>query len=376
MNMGLPLWLADRGISDAGIGWVNAAPIVIVVLLGLSIGRIADRMANWRAVILACSLISALTSTLLGLTHAFWAIAAVWSLTIVPFLAMMPIADAAAVRAAARAGRSYGAIRVWGTIGFVFITIVAGFAFQAFGVAAFVPALVAVSLARLGFALWLPDFRAPGPSDASAAPRRPFAVVAFRDVRRLMRPWFLAPVLASALLMSSHVVQNGFGPLIWKSENVPDWLIGVYLAIAPAAEISAMALSGRLLSKFPARAVLLGCCLVGTARWWGYVTPLGPVATGLLQTLHLVTFGLGYVAIVVFANAWSHDSIGAQIQSFTTTARNVVSIATYAAIGAVTAKWGAHVYYVASGMCALGVLLCGWSLAIQRPAKHRNVPNS
>jgi PPP family 3-phenylpropionic acid transporter len=289
---------------------------------------------------------------------------------------VIPIADAAAIRVATRAGSSYGAIRVWGTVGFAFIIVAAGFAFQAFGVVAFVPALVAVSLARFGFALALPDFHASDPSAVSGSPQRPFVVIAFRDIQQLMRPWFLAPVFASALLMSSHSAQNGFGPLIWKSENVPDGLIGVYLAIAPAAEISAMALSGRVLSKFPARVVLLGCCLVGTARWLGYVTPLDPVMTGLLQSLHLVTFGLGYVAIVVFANAWSHDSIGAQIQSFTTLTRNVVSIATYAAIGALTAKWGAQVYYVASGMCALGAILCAWSLAIQRPAKHGDGPVS
>jgi PPP family 3-phenylpropionic acid transporter len=375
-NIGLSLWLADRGISDARIGLVNAAPIVIVVLIGLSIGRIADRSANWRAVIVACSLFAALTSALLALTHSFWAIVLVWSLTIVPLLAMTPIADAAAIRAATKAGRSYGAIRVWGTVGFVFTIVVVGFAFQAFGVAAFVPALVAISMARLGFAALLPDFHPPSKSDVSVVPQRPFAVVAFRDIKQLMKPWFLAPVFASALLMSSHAAQNGFGPLIWKSENVPDWLIGFYLAIAPAAEVGAMAFSGRLLTRFPARLILLCCCLVGTVRWWGYVTPMNPVTTSLLQSLHLVTFGLGYVAIVVFANAWSHDSIGAQVQAFTTLARNAVSIATYATIGFLTAKLGAHVFYVASAMCAIGAVLCAWSLGIQPPAKHRKVPSS
>jgi PPP family 3-phenylpropionic acid transporter len=368
-NLGLALWLADRRISDAWIGLVNAAPLVGVLLLGLLVGRIADRTANWRAVIVICSLVAALGSALLELTHGFLAVTLVWSLTIVPFLAMMPVADAAAVRIAARAGSSYGAIRIWGTIGFVVTIVVAGFGFQRFGVSAFVPVLVAVSLARAMLAFLLPDLRASSTSGASL--QRPFAVTEFREVKQLMQPWFLAPIFASALLSGSHAAQNGFGPLIWKSEGVSDALIGIYLAIAPAAEIGAMALSHRVLSRFPARTVLLGCCLIGTARWCGYVWPLNPFAVGLLQTLHLVTFGFGYVAIVVFSGAWSHDSIAAQVQSFANLARNIVAIVTYAAFGVLTEKVGAGVFFVAAGMCGVGAFLCGWSLWVRPPSRRR-----
>ena len=368
-NLGLALWLADRRISDSWIGLVNAAPLIGVLVLGLFVGRIADRTANWRAVIAICSLIAALGSTLLALTHGFLAVALVWSLTIVPFLAMTPVADAAAVRVAIRAGSSYGAIRIWGTIGFVVTIVVAGFGFQRFGVSAFVPVLVAVSVVRAMLAFLLPDLRASSNSGA-AGPQRPFAVTEFREVKQLMQPWFLAPIFAGALLSGSHAAQNGFGPLIWKSEGVSDGLIGIYLAIAPAAEIGAMALSHWVLSRFSARAVLLGCCLIGAARWCGYVTPLNPFAVGLLQTLHLVTFGFGYVAIVVFGDAWSHDSIAAQVQSFAMLARNVVAIVTYAAFGVLTENFGARVFFVAAGMCGAGVVLCGWSLWAKPPSRR------
>ena len=372
-NLGLALWLADRRISDAWIGLVNAAPLIGVLVLGLIVGRIADRTANWRAVIVICSLIAALGAVLLELTHGFLAVALVWSLTIVPFLAMTPVADAAAIRVATRAGRSYGAIRIWGTIGFVVTIVVAGFGFQRFGVSAFVPVLVAVS-ARASHA----GVPAAGPARVveigrAAGPQRPFAVTEFREIKQLMQPWFLAPIFAGALLSGSHAAQNGFGPLIWKSEGVSDGLIGIYLAIAPAAEIGAMALSHWVLSRFPARAVLLGCCLIGAARWCGYVTPLNPIAVGLLQTLHLVTFGFGYVAIVVFGDAWSHDSIAAQVQSFATLARNIVAIVTYAAFGVLTEKFGARVFFVAAGMCGVGVVLCGWSLWARPPSRRLGV---
>src|SRR4051812_36667808 len=123
-NLGLSLWLADRGVGASAIGLINAAPLVASVFLGLSIGRLADRAANWRGVIVMCSLAAAATSVLLAPARSPWIIAIVWSLTMVPFLVMRPVADAAAIRVAANARRSYGSIRVWGTVGFVATIVV------------------------------------------------------------------------------------------------------------------------------------------------------------------------------------------------------------------------------------------------------------
>jgi PPP family 3-phenylpropionic acid transporter len=371
-NIGLPLWLADRGMNASLIGLINAAPLAVSVCLGLAVGKFADRFGDWRGVIILCSLIAATGSLLLEATRSPWGAVVVWSLATVPFLVMTPVADAAAIRTAHQAARSYGSIRVWGTLGFVAATVAAGFAFQSFGTTAFVPLLALCSFLRLAFAWGLPRFRT-GANVSSSAATRPFVVEGFGDLKQLMRPWFVAPVLAGALLGASHSAQNGFGPLIWKSQGVPDWLIGVYLAIAPTAEISAMLLSQRVLNLLPARALLLGCCLVGAARWSGYVTPRAPVEIGLLQVLHLVTYGFGYVGVVVFADSWSDASISAQTQAFAALVRSVLLILTYAAFGVLTASMGADVFYIAAGMCLVGAALCAWSLLI-KPARRVSTP--
>jgi MFS transporter, PPP family, 3-phenylpropionic acid transporter len=371
-NLGLPLWLAERGVSPSLIGLVNAAPLFASVCLSLSVGKVADRAGDWRRVLVLCSLVAAVAPLLMAWTRSPWAIGVVWTVTTVPFLVMTPVADAAAIRVAGAAGRSYGSIRVYGTLGFVAATVVAGFAFQSLGVAVFVPLLVLSSALRLAFAVTLPPLRAAGAATAPPLPR-PFAVDAVHKLGQLMRPWFLAPIAAGALLSASHSAQNGFGPLIWRSQGVPDWLIGVYLAIAPTAEIAAMLLSHRVLNVMPARALLLCCCLIGTARWCGYASPRGVMAISLLQTLHLVTYGFGYVAVVVFAGAWSDASISAQTQSLASLLRGVALILAYAALGALTARIGAGVFYVSASMCLVGAALCAWSLVV-KPARRAVVP--
>ena len=96
----------------------------------------------------------------------------------------------------------------------------------------------------------------------------------------------------------------------------PFSLIGIYLAVGPIAEIVAMLMAGRLLARFEPRRVMIACCLIGFVRWCGLVAPPWPALVALLQTLHLVTFGLGYVCFVVFVDQSSHLAIAAQAQSF------------------------------------------------------------
>ena len=197
--VGLALWLADHGIGPERIGLINALPLIVVVLLSVSVGRLADRASDWRGAIVACSAVAAAAAAALFFVHSFWAIAIVWTLTTAPLLLMIPVVDAATVRMAARIGVPYGAIRVWGTIGYIVVAILTGWVMQAYGDGLFVGLLAAASVVRLGIALLLPQLRAPEKpvaSEAIAPPNRSEAA----ELKDLLRPWFLAPVLAGSLL--------------------------------------------------------------------------------------------------------------------------------------------------------------------------------
>ena len=361
--VGLALWLADHGIGSERIGLINALPLVVVVVLGVSIGRLADRASDWRGAIVACSAVAAVASAGLFFVHSFWAIAIVWTLTMAPLLLMIPVVDAATVRMAQRIGVPYGAIRVWGTVGYIVVTILTGWVMQAYGDGLFVGLLLAVSALRFAIALLLPRLRAPekpAASEAIAPPNRSTAA----ELKDLLRPWFLAPVLAGSLLSGSHSVLNGFGPLLWKREGVSESLIGIYLAIGPIAEIVAMLMAGRLLARFEARRVMIACCLIGVVRWCGLVAPPWPALVALLQTLHLVTFGFGYVCFVVFVDQSSQLAIAAQAQSFAATVRNIVTILAFASFGEIVNRLGDHAYFGAAVMCGIGALSCLGSLVM------------
>ncbi len=54
------IWFDTQGLSSVQIGALSAVPSIIVLLIVVSVGRIADRASDWRQVIIFCAIISAL----------------------------------------------------------------------------------------------------------------------------------------------------------------------------------------------------------------------------------------------------------------------------------------------------------------------------
>ena len=215
-NPFLPIWLTERGVTPQEIGFINAAPIFAMIAINLVVGRIADRASDWRTVIVAGSIFAAIPPIFLLAVDGYLPILVIWTLLIVPFQAIAPVVDAATYRMARRNGYDFGAIRVWGTIGFVVMTLVTGLVLDWQGAIAFVPLLIAVSLARAALSLQLPLFRG---HDDHARPTYPIdapisPLVAVR-MGELWKPWFLLTLIGASLLHGSHMMQMGFGALIW-----------------------------------------------------------------------------------------------------------------------------------------------------------------
>lgn len=111
MNVYASIWLAGRGLSAEQIGWINAVPIFIMLVLNLVVGRIADRAPDWRQVIVVAALAAAVFPLGLFFVTGFWGILLFWTLAAVAQMAIAPVLDAAAMRLTARRGSSFGAMR-------------------------------------------------------------------------------------------------------------------------------------------------------------------------------------------------------------------------------------------------------------------------
>ncbi|MEO5806929.1 MFS transporter [Devosia sp.] len=371
-NPFLPIWLTERGIGEAEIGLINAAPILAMIVINLIVGRLADRASDWRSVIVIGSILAAIPPLFLFWPQGYLGIMIIWTLLIVPFQAISPVVDAAAYRMARRTGLDFGAIRVWGTIGFVVVTLLSGVILGWLGPIAFVPLLTAVSIVRALASLQLPLFRGSGdnlrPVHPIDAPINPLIAIRMAE---LWRPWFVLTLAGAALLHGSHMMQMGFGALIWAQAGLPGWIIGILWAVAPTAEIFAMVLFEPITKRFAARHLILIGCICGAIRWWGFALEPNVWVLVALQMLHLATVGLTFLGITNFIANWTSEDIAAEAQSFFVVLRQVVTVFALVGFGFLAQMFGAGAFYVAAIMSAIGAVLVLLSLMMMNPKAEK-----
>jgi PPP family 3-phenylpropionic acid transporter len=369
-NPYLGIWLSDRGITPEQIGIINALPFLLMILFNQIVGRIADRAPDWRSTIVVGSVLAAIAPIALFFVNDYVGILVVWTLVIVPFQAIAPVVDAAAVRLSRRVGAEFSLVRVWGTIGFVIMTIGSGVLIEAYGLGLFLPLILIASVMRMLFAFRLPLFRAaPAADGGKGLGRKRINPLVATRLRQVFRPWFLLPLIGAALLHGSHMMQMGFGALLWREAGIPPAIIGPLWAVGPLGEIVVMLFFARLARRFSARHLLLVACIAGIVRWVGFA--LEPPLWGLvvLQFTNMLTYGLSYLGVVNFIANWTTEDIAAEAQSFFTVIRQIVTVLALTAFGYLTAAFGAGAFLGASLMCLAAAILMIGSLMMM-PTRH------
>ncbi len=376
----LPIWLTDRGMSQTQIGWLNAVPILLLLLLNVFVGRISDRLADWRTAIIVGSMIAGVTSLGLMFELDFWGLMLVWVLTMVPFTAIVPVADAATIRMTRRTGQGeFAVIRAWGTVGHTAVSVLTGVLVGFFTSAIFVPLIIGISLLRAGLSLQLPRFRAPA-GEAAAEDSVPPPAHAeqgaevsgdlqAKSLREVMKPWFLLPIVGAAAVFATHIMLMGFGALVWKNAGISESMIGLLIAVGAGAEALMMFGFRRIGLRFSARALMLFAAVVAALRWgiMAFEPPLAVLFA--LQLLHSVTFAVNYLGAVNFIANWTSEDIAAEAQSFFVVLQQGLAIVSLLAFGFLAEYIGAKAFFAAAVMAAVAALFALLSLRMMGPRK-------
>lgn len=376
------IWLADKGLSAGEIGWINSMPIFLLLTLNLYIGRMADRAGDWRTVIVGGALLSGLLPAGLFFVHEFWGILVVWTLAILPFGLVMPVIDAAALRLTRRNGSNFAVVRAFGTLGYMVMLGATAWVVETYGGEVFVPLLLAITVARATLSLLLPRFRghpteavetAP-PSEPTLPAEPPAALaappLAASRLAEVMKPWFLAPVLAFALVQGLHFIIGAFAALVWRDSGISEGLIGPLLALGAASEVVAMFLFKRVASRFGARNLILFAMLVSALRWavMTFNPPLWLLA--LVQLTHGITFGVSYLGLMNFIANWTSEDVAAEAQSFATVVQLGVVVITLSGFGYIVDAFGMHAFGAGIVFSLIAAALVLWSLRIMPTAEN------
>ena len=286
------LYLQSIGQAAWQIGLLLSLMQLMRVVAPHLWASLADRH-GWRARLLQATLAAAIacysgvfaTADFAGLFVVLAAFAFCSSAT-------MPLVEAITLAALRDRIEGYGAIRLWGSVGFIAAVLGVGWLLDQIAIANLLWLLLLPLVATLALALTLRD--APGPSAAAE-----------RFLPHALRPEVVALLGANLLMNLAHGPLYAFYSIYLDAAGYSKTAIGALWSLGVLAEIAVFVAAPWWMRRFGARQVLVTCFALAVVRFavigWGVGSPTLLVVA---QLAHAATFGACHVASVALMNRW------------------------------------------------------------------------
>jgi PPP family 3-phenylpropionic acid transporter len=357
-----PVWLNARGLDPLQISTVTALPLFIRLLVTPSIGLLADRLGNYRLVIVTLAWSALALILTLSLVGGYLPILVIGVAFLLANGTMLPLIETIAVGGVRTQGLDYGRMRLWGSITFIIANFVGGIAIEALGgsFALWMIAFAAVSTIAAAHAL------PPPPVTARTVTTQRVSWRTSSPARLLQSRLFILFLIAIGCTHGAHATFYTFGALHWQAQGLSAAWVGTLWAIGVFAEVVLFALSAPVVRHFgPAQLIVAGAG-ASVVRWgvMAFDPPLGVLIP--LQLLHALTYGAAHLGAILFiTRAVPHKGMGSAQAFYATIAAGLALGIVGLISGALFAKIGGAVFlvptFVAVIGCTAGVMLWrGW----------------
>ena len=289
------LYCYHLGFSGFRIGILSAVRSVALVLFPLIWGALADRLNARRPIYILCSFCSALIWMLYLFTVDFrpmLVIAIFYGMFYSPLISFL---EAFTMDILGKEKKSYGRIRVWGSISFIVVVLALGKIIDLYSVEIIVVLILAGSLMLSVISTQIPGIQ------IAKKKRLPRAAKSLLDRRVLV---FL---FCAFLMLVSHGAYYGFFSIHLANLGFGSTFIGLTWALASAAEILVMLRSDQIFNRFSIKAVLIFSFMVAALRWFILFFVQSAVAILLTQVLHAVTYGTFHIASILYVDRLAPD---------------------------------------------------------------------
>ncbi|NIN65423.1 MAG: MFS transporter [Anaerolineae bacterium] len=312
----LNLYYQRIGLSGLQIGILAAIPALVVPFASPLWGIVADSL-NLHRTLLSLAVAGTIIPVLLLSASG----AMIWLVPVTLVYAFFygpigPLIDSTALEVAEASRRSYGELRVWGTIGFIASAWALGRIMESTGLRLLFCGCALFMLGTLALSRFLPPR-----GQQWRGPR-------LRGLGVLLADRVLVLFLVSVFLLSATVAAgNNFFTLYLDGLGASEALVGLSWAIAALSEVPVMFLSGVLMRRLAARGLLFVGFAVYALRWFLYsqITSLQMILA--VQLLHGLSFGAYYVGGVVYTRERAAEELSATAQAlFSGTALGLAGI--------------------------------------------------
>jgi MFS transporter, PPP family, 3-phenylpropionic acid transporter len=343
-----PVWLKAVGVDAAWIGLITAVPAVTRFTVLPFVTGFAERRHAVRGAIMVTAFATATGLAVVGTQHLPPLILLAYAATCCLWTPMVPLIDAYALRGVAQYGLKYGPLRLWGSAAFIVTALACGQLLDVMSAKRLI--WLIVGMAALGALVSL-GLRPLGA--VKTAPK------AHQGAGWLLRdPGFLAIILTSALIQSSHQAYYIFASIAWQQEGFGGLTIASLWVLGVLAEIVVFALSPRF--TLPPAMLVMIAALCAVARWMitAQAPPLPILA--VVQLMHGLTFGLTQVGTMGLMVHRVPPHVMARGQGFLAACSGIVSGSVSILTGMVYARYGQGAYHLMAAIAATGALVI-WS---------------
>jgi MFS transporter, PPP family, 3-phenylpropionic acid transporter len=307
----LPLYYKAAGLSSLQIGLVFGAGTAVALLLQFVWGRLSDRLDSRRPfVVLAgvCSATAYLSFPHVSGVPALFALSALGQNGILYMNSVGGVLVGRMVDTR-RGGAAYAGYRVWGSVGYVVVTLISGLLVNRAGTKidrAQLDSLFSivpfVFVAVIALAWFLPD---PKNAPRKAAPLE-------RPPLPANLKWFM---LCTFLYIVSLYGTSNFLSIYMNSVGGSGLWVSAMFAGGVLCEIAVMTQSGRFSDRYGRRPLLALTFMLLPIRLALYIVAPNPLGVLLIQLLHGFNFGIMGAISVVLINDLSTNETRGQAQA-------------------------------------------------------------
>ena len=354
------LFFLDRGFNVIEIAVLMSMLQITRIVGPFSWGWLSDYLSNRVGIIRFCACLAALVFVCIFFLNSYMAFF-VWMFVLHTILSsLMPLGESATVHALFKDNsfdKRYGRLRLWGSIGFIAMVLVAGELFQRKGIEIYpiVGMIVLSLLALITFLLHEPKM------ERRKMVKGELLVVLFNpDVR-----WFL---LSGFFMIFAHAALYVFYSLYLSNLGYNKFQIGLFWALGVFAEVIFFYFQSKVLSRLDAEVVLQASFGVGVVRFALIALyPLTPVLI-FAQILHAGTFAAHHSAATKLLQRWFTGSLQARGQALMAT----ISYGLGGTLGGLCAGWVWDAFQPRDAfvMSALACGLAGMAIQKLRPRRY------
>ena len=354
------LFFLDRGFSVIEIAILMSMLQITRIVGPFSWGWLSDYLSNRIGIIRFCACFAAIVFTAIYFLNSYIGFF-IWMFVLHTILSsLMPLGESATVHALYKDNsfdKRYGRLRLWGSIGFITMVLIAGELFQRKGIEIYpiIGTFVLIALAAITFLLHEPKL------ERHKMVKGEFWVVLLNpDVR-----WFL---LSGFFMQFAHAALYVFYSLYLANLGYDKFQIGLFWALGVFAEVMFFYYQSKVLSRLDPEVVLQASFVIGVIRF--ALMAFLPITSILViaQVMHAGTFAAHHSAATKLLQRWFTGPLQARGQALMAT----VSYGLGGTLGGLFAGWiwessqPRDVFVVAAFACGLA----GMAIQKLRPRRY------